>query len=71
MEEERVDPKWRKPTLRRQGRKNGGSKGGRGAMWREGERKGEQEREKEGEKRMGGWKLVLDQDQTYCERRKR
>lgn len=40
-------------------------------MWREGERKGEQEREKEGEKRMVGRKLVLDQDKTYCERRKR
>lgn len=57
--------------MRRWGRKNGESKGGRGAMWREGERKREQEREKEGEKRMGGWKLVLDQDKTYCERRKR
>lgn len=35
------------------------------------ERKREQEREEEEEKRMGGWKLVLDQDKTYCERRKR
>lgn len=38
--------------------------GGRGR-----ERESKKERKKG--KRMGGWKLVLDQDKTYCERRKR